>query len=50
MVLVMSFHVAGIDVERYHRRGVEIITRTGVAHPWTSVAGAPIGEIELGVE
>src|ERR1700680_968694 len=47
MVLKMTFDRAGRDVERQRRRGVEIVTRTLVAHPWPTVTGSPIRQVGL---
>src|SRR5207247_4782427 len=49
MILVMTLDLAGGDVERDHRRGVEIVARPLIAEPRRGIAGAPEGEVGLGI-
>src|SRR5712691_2978351 len=49
MVLEIALELAGRSVEGHHRRGEEIVTRALVTHPWPAIAGAPEGQIGLGI-
>ena len=50
MILVVSLQFAGVGVERDDRVRVEVVARTGVADPRAGVAGAPVGQVQVGVE
>ena len=47
MVLEVSLDLAGGDIERDGRRGVEIVAGPLVAHPRTAVADAPVREVRV---
>src|SRR3954464_8239173 len=49
MVLMMAPDRAGCDVERDRRGGVQVVARPLIPHPWAAVAGAPEGEVGLGI-
>src|SRR5207244_1775286 len=49
VILGMAADLAGVDVERDHRRGVEVVARVHVAGPWRGIAGAPETQVELRV-
>ena len=50
VVLVKRAQLACVGVQRDHRGRVEIVAGALIAHPLRPVAGAPVREIELGIE
>src|SRR5439155_905379 len=49
VVLVIRADLARVGVEREHRGRIEVVARALIAHPLRTVAGAPVGEIQLGI-
>ena len=49
MILVIPLDRAGRDVERDHRRDIEVVARTLIADRRPAVARAPVGEVRLGI-
>ena len=47
VILVMAANLAGVEVERDDRAGVEVVARVHVAGPRGGVAGAPVRQVEL---
>ena len=49
MILVMGADLAGVDVQREHRGGVQVVARPHIAHPRRRIARPPVAQVELGI-